>query len=102
MSLEFAHTGPHAVVHHQCYQMVDLLTQHCRKTMGGLNPCVLLYAPPTQQFVAKERTYNMKNNNNNAESSKWHACEKKKAQRCKNAPNALEITNGNAENCENE
>ena len=86
MSLEFAHTGPHAVVHHQHYQMVDLLMQHCRKTMGGLNLCALPYAPLTPQIVA-ESANNKRNNKKNAESSKWHACKTKKGCRYKNINN---------------
>ena len=70
MSLEFAHTGPCTVVHHQCYQMVDLLMQHCRKTMGGLNPCALPHVPLTQKIVKEESANNKSNNKNNAESSK--------------------------------
>ena len=62
MSLEFAHAGPRAVAHHQHHQMVDLLTQYCRKAMGGLNPHALPYAPPTQQVVAKESTCNTTHN----------------------------------------
>ena len=87
MSLEFVHAGPYTVVHHQCYQMVDLWIQYCRKTMGGLNPCALPYAPSSQQIVTEKSTNNKKNNKKNAESSKWHACETKKGWRCKNNNN---------------
>ena len=38
-------TGPHAVTHHQYYQMVDLLMQCCLQFMGGLNPHALPYVP---------------------------------------------------------
>ena len=87
MSLEFVHAGPFTVVHHQCYQMVDLWIQYCRKIMGGLNPCALPYAPSSQQIVAEKSANNKKNNKKNAESSKWHACETKKGWRCKNNNN---------------
>ena len=68
MSLEFAHAGPCTVAHNQCYQIVDLLMQHCRKTMGGLNPCALPYVPSSQQIVA-ESANNKRNNKKNTESS---------------------------------
>ena len=38
-------TGPHAVIHHQHHQMVDLLMQYCRRSMCGLYPHVLPHAP---------------------------------------------------------
>ena len=38
-------TGPHAVTHHQYYQMVDLLMQHCRRSIGRLNPHALPHVP---------------------------------------------------------
>ena len=80
MSLEFGlvRTGPCTVMHHQHYQMVDLLMQHCRKTMGGLNPNALPYAPLKQQNAKKESSYKQKNNNKKAEPSKWHICKEKK------------------------
>ena len=84
MSLELAHTGLHTVAHHQCYQMVDLLMQHCRKTMGGLNPSALPCVPSTQPIVAEESTNAKRNNKENAESSKWHACKTNKGWRDKN------------------
>ena len=68
MSLEFVHAGPYTVVHHQCYQMVDLLTQHCRKTMGGLNPHALPYVPLTQKIVKEESA-----NNKSKKSTFWRA-----------------------------
>ena len=37
--------GPHAVIHHQCHQMVDLLMQCCRRSTCGLNPHALPHAP---------------------------------------------------------
>ena len=84
MSLEFVHAGPYTVVHHQHYQMVDLLMQCCRKTMGGLNPHALPHAPSAQQIVAEESKNNKRNNNKNVESSKWHAWKTKKGRRYKN------------------
>ena len=86
MSLELVHTGPHTVAHHQYYQMVDLLIQHCRRTMGGLNPHALPHAPPTPQIVT-ESTNNKMNNTKNAEFSKWHACKTKKGRGYKNNNN---------------
>ena len=38
-------SGLHTVIHHQCYQMVDLLIQHFRRSMCGLNPYALPYMP---------------------------------------------------------
>ena len=38
-------TGPCTVIHHQHYQMVNLLMQHCRRSMCGLNQCALTHAP---------------------------------------------------------
>ena len=84
MSLEFEHAGPCTVAYHQHCQMVDLLMQHCRKTMGGLNPHALPYVPSTQPIVTEESTHAKRNNKKNAESSKWHACETKKGRRYKN------------------
>ena len=84
MSLEFVHEVLHTVAHHQCYQMVDLLTQCCRKPMGGLNPYALPYAPPTKQSVEKSNAPNMRNKNDNVKSSKWHVCKKTKGRRCIN------------------
>jgi hypothetical protein len=84
MSLEFVHTGPYTVAHHQYYQMVDLLTQLCRRTMGGLNPHAVPYVPLTSPIVTKERKTNKKNNKNTVESSKWHTCRTKKGRRYKN------------------
>ena len=59
MNFEFGleHAGMHAVIHHQHYQMVDLLTQCCRQSMGGLNPHALLYVPSEQKNVAKESAH---------------------------------------------
>ena len=42
-------SGPHAVIHHQHFQMVDLLTQHCRRSMNGLNACALPCVQPQCQ-----------------------------------------------------
>ena len=85
MNFEFGleHTGPHAVMHHQHYQMVDLLIQHCRKTMGGLNPNALPCALSKQQKVPKESTCDQKKNINIVKPPKWHACKKKKGNRQK-------------------
>ena len=86
MSFELIHKGPYTVVHHQYYQMVDLLIQHWRRTMGGLNPYALPYIPPTPKSNI-ESTNNETNNTKNAESSKWHACKTKKGRGCKNNNN---------------
>ena len=43
--------GPCAVIHHHCYQMVDLLTQCCRRSMCGLNPHALPHVPQHQAEV---------------------------------------------------
>ena len=72
MSVEIAHTGQHTMMHHQYYQMVDLLIEYCRKSMGGLNPCAMPYAPSTSQIVAEDSANTKKKNNNNVESSKWN------------------------------
>ena len=42
-------SGPHTVFHRHCFQMVDLLTRCCRRSMHGLNPCALPHAPPQCQ-----------------------------------------------------
>ena len=78
MSVEFVHTGQCTIMHHQYYQMVDLLIEYCRKSIGGLDPHVVPHAPSTSQIVTEERTNKKKNNNNNVESSTWHKCETKK------------------------
>ena len=86
MSFECVYKGPYTVVHHQYYQMVDLLIQHWRRTMGGLNPYALPHVPPTPKSDA-ERTSNKMNNKKNAESTKWHARKTKKGRGCKNNNN---------------
>ena len=75
MSLEFAHAGPYAIMHHQCYQMVDILTQYCKKSMGGLSPCALPYAPTMKQDM-KSNTCEIRNKKNNVKSTAWNTCEK--------------------------
>ena len=35
--------GLYTVIYYQYYQMVDLLIQYCHQSIGGLNPCTLLY-----------------------------------------------------------
>ena len=70
--------------------------------MGGLNPCALPYVPPTHQIVEKESTYNIRNNNSNAESSKWHACKKKKGCRYKNNNNNKQKNNNKPKLAEDE
>ena len=47
------YAGPHTVMHHQCCQMVDLVTQCCRRTMCGLNPSALPHAPSQHQEIEK-------------------------------------------------
>ena len=86
MSLEFGfeHAGPRAITYHQCYEMADLLIQHCRKTMGGLNLNALPCAPSKEQKVPKESTCDQKKNANIAKPPKWHACRKQKGNRQKN------------------
>ena len=84
MSLEFVHAGTYTVMHHQYYQMVDILMQYCKKSMGGLNPHALPYAPATKQDVGKSNTHDMRNKKSNAKSSTWHACEKKKGRKYAN------------------
>ena len=104
MSLECVHTGTHTVIHHQYYQMVDLLMQFCRRTMGGLNPHALPHAPLTTSIDNEEsaiddedRTNTKQKNdnkvesskskkgrNNNTASTKWKACRTKKGRMSKN------------------
>lgn len=40
----FNFSEPHAAFYHHFFQMVDILTQHCRRAMHELNPCALPYA----------------------------------------------------------
>ena len=90
MSVELAHTGQHTIAHHQYYQMVDLLIEHCRKSMGGLNPHAVPHAPSTSRIVTEDSANTKKKNNNNFESSKWNksskwnACRTKKGRRNQN------------------
>ena len=42
-------SGLHTVIHHQHHQVVDLLTQHFRRSMCGLNPYALPYMPQYQE-----------------------------------------------------
>ena len=64
-------SGLHTVVHHQCFQMVDTLTHHCRRTMCGLNPYALPYVPKHQDMNEKEG----KKKNKNVQ---LHACKTRK------------------------
>ena len=48
-------TGPHTVIHHQHYQMVNLLIQHCRRSMGGLNPYALPCVSSKHREKKKDR-----------------------------------------------
>ena len=108
MSVEFVHTGQCTITHHQYYQMVDLLIECCRKSMGGLNPHTVPCAPSTSRIVAEDSANTKKKNNNNVESSKWNkrnnintaksskwnACRTKKERRHKNNnKNIKEINN---------
>ena len=54
------YSGPHTVFHHQCFQMVDMLMQCCRRSMHGLNPYALPYVPPQHQKDSKKKMRNMK------------------------------------------
>ena len=45
----FDFTGPCTAHHHQHFQMVDLLMQHCRRSICGLKPHALPHAPPQYQ-----------------------------------------------------
>ena len=83
MSLEFTHTGQCTIMHHQCYQMADLLIECCRKSMGGLNPHAVPHAPSTSRIVTEDSANTKKKNNYNVESSKWNK---------KNNINAAETT----------
>ena len=44
---DFGFAGPHATFHCQYFQMVDLITMNCKRTMNGLNPCALTCEPET-------------------------------------------------------
>ena len=46
--------GPHTTFHHQCFQMVDLMTMHCERTMHGLNPHVFPCEPEVSNIKLKE------------------------------------------------
>ena len=90
MSVELAHAGQCTIMHHQYYQMVDLLIECCKKSMGGLNPHAAPCAPSTSRIVAEESAKTKKKNNNNFESSKWNksskwnTCRTKKGRRNQN------------------
>ena len=64
-------SGPCTVVHHQHFQMVDMLMHHCIRTMCGLNPYVLPYVPKLQDMNEKEG----KKKNKNVQ---LHACKTRK------------------------
>ena len=85
------YTGPHAVMHHQYYQMVDLLIHCCRRTMCGLNPHALPHAPLQHQDVTKKNSkQKQKDKKQNLEPLKqeWHTQSRKKGKpnpnKCKN------------------
>ena len=42
---DFGFAGPCTTFHHQCFQMVDLITLNCKRTMNGLNPHALTHEP---------------------------------------------------------
>ena len=43
--VDFGFAGPHTTLHHQCFQMVDLIMLNFKRTMNGLNPRALTYEP---------------------------------------------------------
>ena len=43
------YSGPHTVMHHQYFQMVDLLMHYVQRSMSGLNPHASPYVPHHQQ-----------------------------------------------------
>ena len=93
MSLELVHAGIYTVAHHQYYQMVDLLMQYCRKSMGGLNPYAMPYVPQTQQGVEKSNACDERNQNKNVKSSTWNTCKKNKGRKHINKNKNLKKTN---------
>ena len=44
---DFGFRGLHTTFHHQCFQMVELTTMHCKCTMNRLNPHTLPHQPET-------------------------------------------------------
>lgn len=78
------YTGPCAVMHHQHYQMIDLLIQHCRQSMRGLNPHALPCVPSQHQEIEKKsRNQEDKDRKPNLAQSKqgWKTCNKNKGKR---------------------
>ena len=73
--------GPHAVMHHQHYQMVDLLMQCSRRTICGLNPLALPCIPlQHQDAITKNSEQKQKDKKQNLEPSKqkWNVHSKGK------------------------
>lgn len=70
MSLEFV--GAYTPMHHQYFQMVDMLIHHWKRTMDGLNPYAMSYVPSTTRIDTEDRVCTKKKNDNNVESSKWN------------------------------
>jgi len=88
-------TGPHTVIHHQHYQMVDLLMQCCRRSMCGLNPHILPCAPSQHREIEiKNRNQEDKDRKSNLAQSKqgWKTQNKNKGKRNKNKQNKEETT----------
>ena len=51
---DFGFAGPHTTFHHQCFQMVDLMIMHCKRTINWLNPHALLCEPTASNAKLKE------------------------------------------------
>jgi len=93
MSLEFV--GAYTPIHHQYFQMVDMLIHHWKRTMDGLNPYAISYVPSTR-IDTEDRVCTKKMNDNNVESfnkghdndatasTKWNMCRTKEGRGCNN------------------
>ena len=69
----FGFAGPHTIMHHQYFKMVDLLIETCMGTTKGLNPFALPYEPTNNNsinVVNKTETTSEKENAMEAQQNK--------------------------------
>ena len=55
LNSDFGFTGPYTTVHHQYFQMVDLMTRSFERTVCGLNPYAVPYKPAMSNNMTEVR-----------------------------------------------
>ena len=56
LNSDFGHAGPCATFNRQHFQMVDLITLNCTRTMNPLNPHALPHEPKEQNIKCVEES----------------------------------------------